>query len=647
MSFYLSNVIIHNCAPFKHLELDFNEKDIITLNAINGGGKTTILSYVVDALYEIAKPYFEYEFKNRETAFYRVSSLVYNLDPKQVSFVYIRFNLNEESIDYIDVRNKTTNDEYNQLVNLENKIPFSELEFNLINNSYIKKVSSNITREKVLALFKSNVATYFPSYRFEYPGYLNDIYKTRLNFDIDAKFSGYLPNPIEVINDLPQVAKWMLDVLIDWQIYKQMQDITTPDGQKFKIDLSPENHIWTNLNSIINQSIKNHPDGTLRLGVGKRNDIGQRISIMLDKNGAESTMLYPSILNISAGEAAVITIFGEILRQADNINNFASVNGIVIIDEIDKHLHIKLQKEVLPSLFSLFPNVQFIVSTHSPFVTMGLAKSLRDRSRFIYLSDGDGIEINAQENPLYEEVYNLMITENERYKKLYEDITQSAKKCKLLVEDKYDQIYKIAWLKLKGIPCEESDFEECFNKNADFEILSGYSSGGVAGLLNTTGTKIYKDMNIIGLFDYDEEGSEKFFNLREGFDKNDIIGNLESGFYRQKKTGDKVKMFALLLPVPSRLNALISRSSNDRDKIWEGNGKFSNYVEIESLLAMEYLASSDNYKHDNINGFDFCKAKDNKKSMLWKDLLMQPQEVFQDFVPLFKKIHELFELDAF
>ncbi|MDR3320678.1 MAG: AAA family ATPase [Desulfovibrio sp.] len=44
----------------------------------------------------------------------------------------------------------------------------------------------------------------------------------------------------------------------------------------------------------------------------------------------------------------------------------------VLIDEIDKRLHIQLQKYVLPNLFNLFPNIQFILSSHSHFVAMGL-----------------------------------------------------------------------------------------------------------------------------------------------------------------------------------------------------------------------------------------------------------------------------------
>lgn len=45
--------------------------------------------------------------------------------------------------------------------------------------------------------------------------------------------------------------------------------------------------------------------------------------------------------------------------------------GIVLIDEIDLHLHPALQRKVLRKLTGIFPNVQFIVSTHSPNVVLG------------------------------------------------------------------------------------------------------------------------------------------------------------------------------------------------------------------------------------------------------------------------------------
>ena len=44
------------------------------------------------------------------------------------------------------------------------------------------------------------------------------------------------------------------------------------------------------------------------------------------------------------------------------------LEGIVLIDEIETHLHVELQKEILPILTRLFPNLQFILTTHSPFI---------------------------------------------------------------------------------------------------------------------------------------------------------------------------------------------------------------------------------------------------------------------------------------
>jgi len=51
-------------------------------------------------------------------------------------------------------------------------------------------------------------------------------------------------------------------------------------------------------------------------------------------------------------------------------------SAIVLIDEIETHLHVELQKRVLPFLTTVFPNVQFIVATHSPFVMTSLENAI-------------------------------------------------------------------------------------------------------------------------------------------------------------------------------------------------------------------------------------------------------------------------------
>ena len=69
-------------------------------------------------------------------------------------------------------------------------------------------------------------------------------------------------------------------------------------------------------------------------------------------------------------------------------------------------------------------------------------------------------------------------------------------------------------------------------------------------------------------FDYDKEGSERFYNLKEGFNQKNILGGLSTGFYKTKnKVHDDTKIYALILPIPERLHSLISRSQNGEDKI--------------------------------------------------------------------------------
>lgn len=57
--------------------------------------------------------------------------------------------------------------------------------------------------------------------------------------------------------------------------------------------------------------------------------------------------------------------------EVSGLHDLLSAHGIVFIDEIDLHLHPKLQREILRRLNSIFTNVQFIVSTHSPNVILG------------------------------------------------------------------------------------------------------------------------------------------------------------------------------------------------------------------------------------------------------------------------------------
>lgn len=80
--------------------------------------------------------------------------------------------------------------------------------------------------------------------------------------------------------------------------------------------------------------------------------------------------------NLSDGYSAIISIVTELLlrMEAHEVKSY-DLEGIVIIDEIETHLHVELQKKILPFLTDFFPKIQFIVTTHSPFVLSSLSNA--------------------------------------------------------------------------------------------------------------------------------------------------------------------------------------------------------------------------------------------------------------------------------
>lgn len=74
---------------------------------------------------------------------------------------------------------------------------------------------------------------------------------------------------------------------------------------------------------------------------------------------------------LSAGYSAALDIITDLMLKMQNSGQLVrayDVEGIVLIDEIETHLHLALQKQILPLLIGLFPKIQFIVTTHSPFI---------------------------------------------------------------------------------------------------------------------------------------------------------------------------------------------------------------------------------------------------------------------------------------
>lgn len=82
---------------------------------------------------------------------------------------------------------------------------------------------------------------------------------------------------------------------------------------------------------------------------------------------------------LSDGEKGIISMVADIayrmaLLNPNLLDNVLETPGIVLIDEVDLHLHPSWQKEVIRDLMNIFPNIQFIVTTHSPSILVNIPR---------------------------------------------------------------------------------------------------------------------------------------------------------------------------------------------------------------------------------------------------------------------------------
>jgi len=101
-------------------------------------------------------------------------------------------------------------------------------------------------------------------------------------------------------------------------------------------------------------------------------------AFMMKKEGQDISME-----QLSDGEKCYLTLIGDIARMLAMTNPQADAplkgQGCILIDEIDLHLHPLWQSEILGRLTQIFPNCQFMVTTHSPFVVSNVKTFEKDK----------------------------------------------------------------------------------------------------------------------------------------------------------------------------------------------------------------------------------------------------------------------------
>lgn len=146
----------------------------------------------------------------------------------------------------------------------------------------------------------------------------------------------------------------------------------------------------------------------------------------VEKSGQRLT-----INQLSGGEKCQLALVGDLARRFAIANpirkNPLEGEGIVLIDEIDLHLHPKWQRTVVPKLMEIFPNCQFLISTHSP----SIISHVRPKSLFLLRSSPSNIEVvrpgqsyGKNVDRILEDIMGLETTRPDAVKRDLEDIYQ-------------------------------------------------------------------------------------------------------------------------------------------------------------------------------------------------------------------------------
>lgn len=145
---------------------------------------------------------------------------------------------------------------------------------------------------------------------------------------------------------------------------------------------------------------------------------------------------------MSSGYAAIFEIINDLIIRMEarsGLRTEFGMEGIVLIDEIETHLHLELQKKILPVLTTLFPNIQFIITTHSPFILSSLDNAV------IYDLQNKTLVENGLEKLPYEgivEGYFKADTLSEELRKKFERYKDLVSKAELSDEE-YEEIDKL------------------------------------------------------------------------------------------------------------------------------------------------------------------------------------------------------------
>lgn len=424
---YLRELFIKNSGPIEELQLEmaFTPDDLPVPHLIvgrNGSGKTNLLSLVADALMEGAANVYQDILTPAHGAgrnWFRIVGGKTTRNGETGSFSILRFEHDGKQYLYNEHAGEFTTEQVKALV------PESLNEIPNWSDKNKNGKTFRMPEEVVRSIFQNGAHAFFPSSRSETPFWLNQDSIFEDTFDGAERYNQNLNKPIYVEHGVDSFAQWLLGVLTESRTRAIL--VADPnDATKVTLNVvSNDFSLWmdaTQTLSAANQVLQAIMDDSEAYfyWAGRRQP--RKVGVV-----SGNQVVASGLDSLSGGQSTLLTIFGTILRYADATGlNSRTVSGIVVIDELDAHMHIKLQMEAVPKLIAMFPRIQFIISTHSPIFLLGMEKKFPDGGvKIIEMPRGNPLTAEAydefaqafevlQDTEAFEDKMSAQLTANEK-----------------------------------------------------------------------------------------------------------------------------------------------------------------------------------------------------------------------------------------
>ncbi len=264
-----------------------------------------------------------------------------------------------------------------ELVRTDNRLSYLKIEKNLQFNenqlNICKNPAEKLQYQKYVELWENNYTKFFGKAYVEF----TDVYKMAELIQKNEFIMAFYPaarkipmlepnNPLKP--DLPKGTK-VTDNLTDKFLFfladLKVQEALARNEQQYQD--ADAIKVWFDEFERLLQNV--YQDSNLRLIFNYKN---YSFSIQTQNKEFKFTQM-------SDGFMAAIDIIADLIlkmQNGDSPTYSYQKKGIVLIDEIETHLHLGLQRIVMPLLTKLFPNIQFIVTTHSPFVLSSMENAV-------------------------------------------------------------------------------------------------------------------------------------------------------------------------------------------------------------------------------------------------------------------------------